>query len=283
MRATISIPPTTKPARSQRAASRAPASASGAGAAADDAEAKTATARPPKESRSPLPELPSGGRSDPSARATRASRTTPERVERRPSGVVELPPVDFAANYNQPQYAREIIVTSALRRRSSDERKIALFCDLENIALGVRDSEIKKFDIDLVLERLLEKGKIIVKKAYADWERYSEYKRAFHEAAIELIDIPQKYYSGKNSADIKMVVDAMDLSLLEGAPRHLRAPLRRQRLLAAGLQAQGEQQVRHRRRREELVVEPPDRQLRRVHLLRGHLARPARRAPSSTA
>ncbi len=93
----------------------------------------------------------------------------------------------------------------------SDERKIAMFCDFENIALGVRDSEIKKLDINLILERLLEKGKIIVKKAYADWERYSEYKKPFHEAAIELIDIPQKYYSGKNSADIKMVVDAMDL------------------------------------------------------------------------
>lgn len=93
----------------------------------------------------------------------------------------------------------------------NDERKIALFCDLENIALGVRDSETRNFDISLVLERLLEKGKIIVKKAYADWERYSEFKRTFHDAAIELIDIPQKKYSGKNSADIKMVVDAMDL------------------------------------------------------------------------
>ena len=93
----------------------------------------------------------------------------------------------------------------------ADERKIAMFCDLENIALGVRDSEIDKLDFSLILERLLEKGKIIVKKAYADWERYSEYKKPFHEAAIELIDIPQKYYSGKNSADIKMVVDAMDL------------------------------------------------------------------------
>jgi uncharacterized protein (TIGR00288 family) len=93
----------------------------------------------------------------------------------------------------------------------NDERKIALFCDLENVALGVRDSDIKKFDINLVLERLVEKGKIIVKRAYCDWERYSEYKRAFHEAAIEMLDIPQKYYSGKNSADIKMVVDALDL------------------------------------------------------------------------
>ncbi len=92
-----------------------------------------------------------------------------------------------------------------------EERKIAMFCDLENVALGVRDSEVKRFDIHLVLERLLEKGKIIVKRAYADWERYSEFKVAFHEAAIELIDIPQRRYTGKNSADIKMVVDAMDL------------------------------------------------------------------------
>jgi uncharacterized protein (TIGR00288 family) len=110
---------------------------------------------------------------------------------------------------------REIYVPVSVSERPrghADERKIALFCDLENIALGVRDSDVAKFDINLVLERLLEKGKIIVKKAYADWERYSDYKRPFHEAAIELIDIPQKYYSGKNSADIKMVVDAMDLS-----------------------------------------------------------------------
>ena len=108
---------------------------------------------------------------------------------------------------------REIVISVPERQRSgSDERKIAMFCDLENIALGVRDSEISKFEIGLILERLLEKGKIIVKKAYADWERYSDYKRPFHEAAIELIDIPQKFYSGKNSADIKMVVDAMDLS-----------------------------------------------------------------------
>ncbi len=108
---------------------------------------------------------------------------------------------------------REIIISVPDRQRPQhEERKIAVFCDFENIALGVRDSEISKLDINLILERLLEKGKIIVKKAYADWERYSDYKRPFHEAAIELIDIPQKYYSGKNSADIKMVVDAMDLS-----------------------------------------------------------------------
>ena len=94
----------------------------------------------------------------------------------------------------------------------NDEKRIALFCDLENVALGVRDSDIKKFDINLVLERLVEKGKIIVKKAYADWDNYRDFKRAFHEAGIELIDIPKRRYSGKNSADIKMVVDAMDVS-----------------------------------------------------------------------
>ncbi len=94
---------------------------------------------------------------------------------------------------------------------SQEESRIALFCDLENVALGVRDSDIKKFELNLVLERLLEKGKIIVKKAYCDWERYSEFKRPFHEAAVEMIDIPQKYYSGKNSADIKMAVDALEL------------------------------------------------------------------------
>ncbi len=124
-----------------------------------------------------------------------------------------FPPPTFTPAGDFERLAREIIITVPdSQRRASDERKIAMFCDFENIALGVRDSEIGKFDINLILERLLEKGKIIVKKAYADWERYSDYKRPFHEAAIELIDIPQKYYSGKNSADIKMVVDAMDLS-----------------------------------------------------------------------
>ena len=93
----------------------------------------------------------------------------------------------------------------------SEDKKLALFIDFENIALGVREAKYDKFHINLILERLLEKGKIVVKKAYADWERYSEYKRPFHEAAIELIDIPHKYYSGKNSADIRMVVDALDL------------------------------------------------------------------------
>lgn len=93
----------------------------------------------------------------------------------------------------------------------NDVRKLALFIDFENIALGVREAKYKSFEIHLVLERLVEKGKIMVKKAYADWGRYSDYKRPFHEAAMELIDIPETRYSGKNSADIRLVVDAMDL------------------------------------------------------------------------
>jgi uncharacterized LabA/DUF88 family protein len=94
----------------------------------------------------------------------------------------------------------------------SDEQRIALFIDFENIAIGVRDAHYRKFDVNLVLERLLDKGKVLVKKAYADWSRYSDYKRSFHEAAIELIEVPQKSVGGKNSADIRMVVDAMDMS-----------------------------------------------------------------------
>ena len=81
-----------------------------------------------------------------------------------------------------------------------DEQRLALFIDFENIAIGVRDAHYRKFDINLVLERLLDKGKLLVKKAYADWSRYSDYKRSFHEAAIELIEVPQKSVGGKNSA-----------------------------------------------------------------------------------
>ncbi len=93
-----------------------------------------------------------------------------------------------------------------------DEQRLALFIDFENIAIGVRDAHYRKFNVNLVLERLLDKGKLLSKKAYADWSRYSDYKRAFHEAAIELIEVPQKSVGGKNSADIRMVVDAMDMS-----------------------------------------------------------------------
>lgn len=88
---------------------------------------------------------------------------------------------------------------------------MALFCDFENVALGVRDAKIPKFDMKLVLERLLLKGSIVVKKAYCDWERYKEFKPTMHDAAFELIEIPHTRQSGKNSADIRMVVDALDL------------------------------------------------------------------------
>ena len=92
-----------------------------------------------------------------------------------------------------------------------DTHSMALFCDFENVALGVRDAKYDKFDIRKVLERLLVKGSIVVKKAYCDWERYKEFKAAMHEAAFELIEIPHVRMSGKNSADIRMVVDALDL------------------------------------------------------------------------
>jgi uncharacterized protein (TIGR00288 family) len=88
---------------------------------------------------------------------------------------------------------------------------MALFCDFENIALGVRDARYEKFDIAKVLERLLLKGSIVVKKAYCDWDRYKAFKAPMHEASFELIEIPHVRQSGKNSADIRMVVDALDL------------------------------------------------------------------------
>jgi uncharacterized LabA/DUF88 family protein len=93
----------------------------------------------------------------------------------------------------------------------TDDGNLAVFCDFENIALGVRDAKLTKFDIRLVLERLLLKGSIVAKKAYCDWDRYKEFKPTMHEAAFELIEIPHTRQSGKNSADIRMVVDALDL------------------------------------------------------------------------
>lgn len=94
---------------------------------------------------------------------------------------------------------------------SNDNVSMALFCDFENVALGVRDANYEKFDIKPVLERLLLKGSIVVKKAYCDWDRYKGFKAAMHEANFELIEIPHVRQSGKNSADIRMVVDALDL------------------------------------------------------------------------
>ncbi len=92
-----------------------------------------------------------------------------------------------------------------------ESRSLAVFCDFENIALGVREAKYAQFDLEKVLERLLLKGSIVVKKAYCDWERYKEFKAAMHQAAFELIEIPHLRQSGKNSADIRMVVDALDL------------------------------------------------------------------------
>ncbi|ODT75177.1 MAG: NYN domain-containing protein [Nitrosomonadales bacterium SCN 54-20] len=88
---------------------------------------------------------------------------------------------------------------------------MAVFCDFENVALGVRDAKYEKFDIKPVLERLLLKGSIVIKKAYCDWDRYKTFKAALHEANFELIEIPHIRQSGKNSADIRLVVDALDL------------------------------------------------------------------------
>jgi len=93
----------------------------------------------------------------------------------------------------------------------AETTNLALFCDFENIALGVRDARYAQFDITRVLERLLLKGSIVVKKAYCDWERYKDLRASMHHAGFELIEIPHVKQSGKNSADIRMVVDALDL------------------------------------------------------------------------
>ena len=94
---------------------------------------------------------------------------------------------------------------------ANDTKSMAVFCDFENVALGVREAKYDRFDIGKVLERLLLKGSIVVKKAYCDWDRYKEFKAPMHGASFELIEIPHVRQSGKNSADIRMVVDALDL------------------------------------------------------------------------
>ena len=93
----------------------------------------------------------------------------------------------------------------------SEEHLIAVFVDFENLAIGVRDMKVGKFQIQLVLKRLLEKGRLVYKRAYCDWSHYDDSVREFHCQGVELIDIPQSKMSGKNSADIHMVVDALDL------------------------------------------------------------------------
>jgi NYN domain len=115
-------------------------------------------------------------------------------------------------------------------------KSMALFCDFENLALGVRDAKYAQFDMKKVLERRRLKGSIIVKKAYCDWERYKEFKASMHEAAFELIEIPHVRQSGKNSADIRLVVDALDLCYTK-ARGYVRHPQRRFGFRAAGVQA----------------------------------------------
>ena len=159
---------------------------------------------------------------------------------------------------------------------------MALFCDFENIALGVRDAKYDDLDITRVLERLLLKGSIVVKKAYADWERYKTFKRGMHEAAFELIDIPHVRQSGKNSADIRLVVDAR--STCATPSRHVDTFViisGRFGLLAPGEQAPGERQDGGRARGQEFDLGSAAGELRRVHLLRRSGAR-ARGAQEET-
>ena len=106
---------------------------------------------------------------------------------------------------------RRLVLLDYPMTNNTMTRNMALFCDFENIALGVRDAKYDRFDLKVVLERLLLKGNIVLKKAYSDWDRYQDFKAALHEAAFELIEIPHIRQSGKNSADIRMVVDALDL------------------------------------------------------------------------
>jgi len=103
------------------------------------------------------------------------------------------------------------VATADARNSHPEEPLIAVFVDFENLAIGVRDMKAGKFQFQLVLKRLLEKGRIVFKRAYCDWRRYEDAVREFHTQGVELIDIPQSKLSGKNSADIRMVVDALDL------------------------------------------------------------------------
>jgi uncharacterized LabA/DUF88 family protein len=123
------------------------------------------------------------------------------------------PPPELRARSREPKRSAPAGAASPKKEIMADpqDRSMALFCDFENVALGVRDARYDKFDINRVLERLLLKGSIVVKKAYCDWERYKEFKTVMHGASFELIEIPHLRQSGKNSADIRMVVDALDL------------------------------------------------------------------------
>jgi uncharacterized protein (TIGR00288 family) len=119
--------------------------------------------------------------------------------------------VDAAQGLVQPSSLKAARFQPGAFMATQHQTNMALFCDFENVAIGVRDAKYDKFDVRKVLEHLLLKGSIVVKKAYCDWDRYKAFKPAMHEAAFELIEIPHVRMSGKNSADIRMVVDALDL------------------------------------------------------------------------
>ena len=142
------------------------------------------------------------------------------------------------------------------------------FAILKNVALGVRDAKYAQFDINKVLERLLLKGSIVVKKAYCDWDRYSKFKAAMHEASFELIEIPHVRQSGKNSADIRMVVDALDLCYTKLHVDTFVIISGDSDFFAAGQQTAREQQSSDRRRGKKIHLRSADRQLRRIYFLR---------------
>src|SRR5258706_10651897 len=139
-----------------------------------------------------------------------APKKTAEPAPGLPFPEAEPPPAPPPVPYIPPPF--ETVSPPPAPMMNQEEQKLALFIDIDNVVIGLRETGHPKFDVKLLLSRLLEKGKIVIKRAYADWSRYTEYKREFHESAFELIDIPQHRMTGKNSADIRMVVDAMDLA-----------------------------------------------------------------------
>ena len=162
-------------------------------------------------------------------------------------------------------------------------RNLAVFCDFENVALGVREAKYDRFDIGKVLERLLLKGSIVVKKAYCDWDRYKEFKAPMHQASFELIEIPHMRQSGKNSADIRMVVDALDLCYTKAHVDTF--------VIVSG-DSDFSPLVSKLRENDKTVIgvgvkkshlRPAGRRLRRVHLLRRPRARAQGRAPVGAA
>jgi uncharacterized protein (TIGR00288 family) len=141
-----------------------------------------------------------------------AAKKPPEAAHDAPFPEAEPAPAVPAPVYVPPYQAPFETMSPTAPSSNQEEQKLALFIDIDNVVIGLRETGHPKFDVKLLISRLLEKGKIVIKRAYADWNRYSEYKRAFHESAFELIDIPASRLTGKNSADIRMVVDAMDLA-----------------------------------------------------------------------